>query len=420
MISILIKKATLLCPTTKYHLKKKDILIKNGVIEKIADSIDQKTTYRIDEKNTFVSTGWMDLFADFCEPGFEHKENLHSGSMTALAGGYTDVCIIPDTRPATTSKAGIAFIKNKSKQVNLHPVGAVSARMEGNDLAEMYDMRVSGAVAFSDGKKPVQNAGLLLKALQYIKPFNGVLIQIPEDTSIAKNGLMHEGIVSTALGVQGKPAMAETIAIQRDLELLRYADSHLHITGVSTKKSLELIRQAKKQGLHVTCSVTPYHLLFTDEQLNSYDPNFKVSPPLRTEEDRLALIKGILDQTIDAISTHHFPQDWDAKNVEFEYAGPGIISLQTTLPMLLAVSPEIGIAQWTELITTNPRQIFGLKQPEIKVGAQACLTIFNTHKTWLFDQQSNKSKSSNSPLFNKLLKGKVTAVVNNHQIYMNE
>ncbi len=362
----------------------------------------------------------MDLFADFCDPGQEHKEDLISGSNAAASGGFTDVCLIPNTQPAITNKSSVDYIKSKSALVNLHPIGAVSNQLEGKDLAEMYDMKRAGAVAFSDGIKPVQQAGLLLKAMQYVKAFDGVIIQVPEDTSISKNGLMHEGVTSTQLGMQGKPSIAESIQIQRDIELLQYTGSNIHFTGISTKKSVDLIRQAKKQGLHVTCSVTLYHLLFTDKQLETYDSTYKVFPPLRTETDRNALIRAIEDGTIDCITTHHSPQDWDAKNVEFEYAKPGMIGLQTLLSMLLQVSENIQLEKWISLLTEKPRTILGLPLPEISEGNQACLTIFNTEEKWVLNEKSNRSKSANSPYFNHEMKGKVLAVVNNNQLYTNE
>lgn len=420
MMQLLVKKATLLNPNGKFHLKKKDILIKNGRIEKIGDNLESKGSKIIDKKNTFVSSGWTDVFSDFCDPGHEYKEDLISGSAAAAAGGFTDVCLIPNTQPITSSKSGIEYIKSKSNLVNLHPLGAVSKNLEGKDLAEMYDMKTSGAIAFTDGLKPVQNSGLLLKALQYIKSFDGVILQVPEDTSLAKHGLMHEGEVSTQLGMQGKPGIAESILIQRDLSLLQYTESKIHFTGISTKKSVDLIRQAKKQKLQVSCSVTPYHLLYTDSQLTNYDSMYKVNPPLRTEDDRQALLKGIEDGTIDCISAHHFPQDWDAKQVEFEYAQYGMIGLQTVLPMLLQTSKTIGIEKWISMLTDKPRAILSLPEIVIAEQADACITIFNTDEKWIYNEQSNRSKSANSPLFGKPIQGKVLAVINNHQVAIHE
>lgn len=419
-MQILLKKATIVSPTSKFHLKKKDIFIKNGIIDKIADSITEKNAKIIESKNLHVSIGWMDLFADFCEPGFEQKETIESGIMVAASGGFTDVCVIPNTNPVIGDKSMVASIKNKSTIVNLLPLGVATKNCEGKDLSEMYDMSAGGAVAFTDGKKPIQNAGLLLKALQYIKSFNGVIIQIPEEQSLTKHGNMNEGIVSTNMGMQAKPAIAESIMIQRDLDLLEYTESKIHFTGVSTKKGLELIRQAKKKGLGVTCSVSPHHLIFTDENLKDYDSVYKVNPPLRTELDRKALLKGVQDGTIDAIASHHIPQDWDSKQKEFEYAQDGMIHLQTILSELLQADSTISIDKWIELLTTNPRNIVGWKIPEIKENENACLTFFDAKSEWLYDSNSNKSLSENSPLLNKQLLGKVIGIINNNQIYINE
>ncbi|MBL7765041.1 MAG: dihydroorotase [Chitinophagaceae bacterium] len=414
-MQLLIKKAIILSPGSKFHAKKKDILIKNGVIESIGDQLAAKSARIIEAKNCYISIGWFDLFADFCDPGNEQKETLLSGSHAAAAGGYTDVCLIPNNQPVTSGKSAVEYIKSKSDLVTLHPIGSVSKNTEGKDLAEMYDMKLSGALCFSDGKKPLQHTGLMLKALQYIKTFQGTILQIPEDTSVAPHGLMNEGLISTQLGIQGKPAISEWIMVQRDLELLKYTNSSLHLTGISSKRSLDLIRQAKKQGLNISCSVTPYHLLFSDSSLNTYDSLYKVNPPLRTEADRKALIKGVEDGTIDCIASHHIPQDWDAKVREFEYASSGMIGLQTVLPMLLQCEAKVNIERWIEMLTTNPRNILKVAYKGIEEKQPACLTVFSTSEKWRFNEQSNLSKSKNSPLFGHELTGKVLAIVNNHR-----
>lgn len=423
MTSLLIKKATIVCPASPYHLKKRDILVQNGVIEKIAASIDlkgKKPAKVIDRKDVMVSTGWVDLFADFCDPGQEQKEDLESGQVSAMAGGFTTVCLVPNTQPVIAGKSQVEYLKQKSGLVDILPIGAISKNCEGKDLAEMYDMKLSGAVAFSDGKRPVQNAGLLLKALQYVKTFDGIIIQVPENSSIAPNGLMHEGELSTRMGMQGIPSIAETIQIQRDLELLRYTGSRLHFTGISTKKSVELIRQAKKQGIQVTCSVTPYHLLYTDQDLAGYSSNFKVRPPLRSQEDRQALLKGLQDGTIDCIASHHFPQDWDAKETEFEYAANGMNTLQVVLPMLMKVGNGWQAQDWIPLLTDRPRKLLGLGTPEINEGALANLTIFSPTETWTWNKETNQSKSTNSPFYGTELNGRVLGVIHNKQLYTNE
>jgi len=281
----------------------------------------------------------------------------------------------------------------------------------------MYDMHQSGAVAFGDGTNPIQSAGLVLKALQYVKSFDGTVIQIPEDKSIGANGLINEGIISTQLGLPGKPTIAEEILIARDIKLARYADSKLHFTGVSSAKSLEYIKRAKDGGINVSCSVTPYHLFFTDTDMQDYDTNLKVNPPLRTEADRQALLKAVADGTVDCIASHHFPQNWDGKTCEFEYAKEGMIGLES----LFGVLGQSGIAieSLVNMLSVNPRKIFGLTIPEIKEGAVACITLFNADEEYVFDESMIRSKSKNSPFVGKKLKGKVTGIVNKGKVELN-
>ena len=254
--------------------------------------------------------------------------------------------------------------------------------------------------------------------MQYIKTFDGVIIEIPENTSISKHGLMHEGIASTKLGMPGKPAISEYIAIQQSLELVSYTNSKIHFTGISTKKSIEIIKQAKKQGLQVTCSVTPYHLLYTDADLETYDSLYKVNPPLRTEEDRKALLKAVEDGVVDSIASHHFPQDWDSKTKEFEYAKNGMITLQTMLPSLLKASSKITLEKWISLLTEKPREILSLPMPIIEEKQPACLTVFNPTEKWNFNTTNNESLSANSPLLNSEMIGKIICVINNNQFSM--
>ena len=420
MNTILIKNATIICKHSKHHLKTKDILIKDGMISKIKNNISSQVDIMIDKENMYVSMGWMDLFANFCDPGYEQKETLQSGIEVAKYGGYTDVCVIPNTYPTISNKTSVEYIKNKNKIVNIHPLGAVSKQIEGKELAEMYDMRLAGAVAFTDGISPIQQAGLLLKALQYVKTFDGIIIEIPEDKNISKDGLMNEGIVSTQIGMQGKPSIAEDIHTYRNIELLKYTQSKLHLTGISTAKSIELIREAKKEKLNITCSVTPYHLLYNDTMLESYNSIFKVNPPLRSEKDRLALIEAIIDGTIDCIASHHSPQHWDNKQVEFEYAKNGMITLQTMLPMLLQISEKISLEKWIELLTNNPRKIVNIEEKNIEENMEVCFTIFDIESTWTLNEKTNKSISNNTPLFDTNLKGKIIATFNNKQYFIHE
>ena len=422
-MKVVIKKATIMCAQSQYHLQQKDILIVNGIIEKIAANIPvDKKLKVIEGKNLHASIGWMDVFADFADPGFEYKEDLNSGMQAAAAGGYTDVMLMPNTQPTISSKGQVEYIINqtKNKAVQVHVIGAISKNCEGTTLAEMYDMQASGAIAFSDGKKSIQQSGLLLKALQYVKSFNGTIIQQPIDESLTQHGLMNEGVISTQLGMQGKIDVAEYLVIHRDIELLRYTESKLHITGVSTAKGIDLIRKAKKEKLNITCSVSAYHLLLTDEALTKYESTYKVNPPLRTDKDRKALLEAVADGTIDCIASHHTPHEWDAKHVEFAYAQYGMMTLETTLHQLLSIpNSKISIAQWITLLTNNPRKIFGLAEKNIAVNEAACLTIFSTLETNNYTDTNKKSKGINSPFLNSTLQGKIIATINNGQLTMN-
>ena len=413
-MTILLKQVTIADPQSKHNGLTKDILIEDGTIVSIESNISQKADQTIDCNGSFVSGGWVDVFSNFCDPGFEYKETLSSGIAAAAAGGYTRVLVMADTKPVTDNKAQVAYIHAAGTQANvtLHPIGAITKKMEGQSLAEMYDMRASHAVAFSDGMHPVQSPGVFLKALQYVKAFDGILIQIPIDKTIAANGLMHEGIVSTQMGLPGLPAVAEELMVKRDIDLLRYTGSKLHITGVSSATTVDLIRAAKKEGLSISCSVTPTHLFYCDEDMTTYNTNLKVIPPVRTKADRDALRAAVVDGTIDCIASHHAPQDWDHKVCEFEYAEFGNIGLQTTYSALEQTVPGLKPEQISNLLSGNARQIFGLPTVSIEEGQAAELTIFNRKETTTLTPENNKSKSNNSAFMNQALTGKVIATIN--------
>lgn len=418
-----IRKARVIDPQSSFHDKVVDLLVEDGVIKNIAASINSKASTVIEAKGLCVSPGWVDVFADYREPGFEHKETIHSGLAAAAAGGFTDVLLTPNTQPALSTKSGIQFVLQKAggNVVSLHPIGAATQNTEGKDLAEMLDMRANGAVAFSDGWKPVQQAHLMLKALEYVKAFHGTLIQLPVDASLASGGLMNEGVVSTGLGMAGVPALAESIMIHRDLELLRYTGSKLHITGISTAESVEMIRKAKAEGLSVTCSVTPYHLALTDDALTGYDSAFKVSPPLRTEADRMALITGLNDGTIDCIASHHRPHEWDAKAKEFEYASDGMAVQENAFNILWDTLKEyISIERLVEAMTIMPRVIFGLQAQEITKGHKAVMTIFTTSGSDILTEKNARSTATNNPFIGKKLSGKILGIINNKQLHLNK
>jgi dihydroorotase len=423
-MKVLIKQAKIVAPLSPLNGLTKDILIINGIITEISDVISAAANQVIEQQALCVSVGWMDVFANFADPGYEYKETLETGAKAAAAGGFTDVMVLPNTNPVVHSKSQVEYIiqKSKASAVNIHPIGAVTKNAEGKDLAEMYDMHQSGAVAFGDGTNSIQSAGILLKALQYVKSFDGTVIQIPDDKSIGANGLMNEGIISTQLGLPGKPTIAEELLVARDLKLARYADSKLHFTGISSAKSLEYIKRSKETGIKVTCSVTPYNLYFTDADVQGYDTNLKVNPPLRTEADQQGLLKAIADGTVDCIASHHFPQNWDSKTCEFEYAKEGMISLESLFGVLGALginNRESGLEHLITMLSVNPRKIFEIAIPEIKEGAAACLTLFNPNEEYIFSEQMIKSKSKNSPFIGKKLKGKVIGIINKGKVELN-
>ena len=414
-MKVLIKQAHISCSSSPFHGQVKDILIEDGIIQKIADNISENADEIIADDNLYASVGWMDIFANFCDPGYEHKETLETGASAAAAGGFTDIMIIPNTNPVVSSKSQVEYIVQKaaSLPVNIYPVASVTKNAEGKELSEMYDMHSSAAIAFSDGTSSIQSPGVLLKALQYVLAIDSTIIQLPDDKTISRSGLMNEGIASTQLGLPGKPAIAEELMISRDIELLRYTGSRLHITGVSTKKGIELISQAKKEGLRLTCSVTPYHSWFCDEDLSSYDTNLKVNPPLRTREDMMAVRQALQNGIIDCIASHHMPQHWDDKTCEFEYAQNGMIGLESFFGVVNSFKRNMD--ELVEQITVASRNIFGIPLPEIKEGSHACITLFNPSLEYIFEESMIRSKSKNSPFIGKKLKGKVIGIIHKNK-----
>jgi len=421
-MKLLIKQACITDPLSPDNGKIQDILIEQGIIRDISAGIQTEADQVVDAQDGMqVSPGWVEIFSNFADPGFEFKETLETGSAAAAAGGFTDVFLIPDTQPVTDNKSQVEFIRQRSSglPVNLWPIGAVTRAMDGVHLAEMYDMQNSGAVAFSDGLKPIQSSGVLLKALQYVKAFRGVVVQIPDDSSISPNGLIHEGIVSTRLGLPGRPLMAEELIIARDIKLARYTGSRIHFTGVTSPKSIEYIRRAKDSGLDVSCSVTPYHLFFSDTSLQQYDTNLKVYPPLRPENVVLELRKAVLDGTIDCISVHHLPHEYDSKILEFENARYGMTGLETAYAVVQSVFPSLPPARIVELFSGNARKIFNMAMPRVARGEKASLTLFNPRMRWVFNLSDSRSKSKNSPFDNTEFAGRVIGTVSNGKLNLN-
>jgi dihydroorotase len=419
-MKVLIKNTTVIAPSASFHGKTHDILIENGLISKIGNDLSTEGCEVVDISGLHISSGWMDCFANFCDPGHEYKETIETGVNAAAAGGFTDVMVIPNTNPAVYNKSQVEYLIQRSKPlpVNLLPIGAITQKTEGKDLAEMYDMFHAGAIAFSDGTSPLQSSGIMQKALEYVMAVGATIIQLPDDKSIGTHGLINEGSVSVRMGLQGKPALSEELMVSRDIELVRYTGSAVHLTGISTRKSLELIAVAKQEGLSVTCSVTPYHLYFSQDDLLNYETNLKVNPPLRTREDRDALRKGVESGIIDFIASHHQPQDWDHKICEFEYAKNGMEGLESVFGAagICGISPEKFVAMQTE----NIRKIFKLPPTELKEGSNACLTLFLPEEEYVFNEKSIRSKSRNNAFTGKKLKGKVIGIFNKDQLFLNK
>lgn len=414
MEKLIVKNATILFSNSTFYKKQADVLIENGIIKKIEKpgKIAVKNINVIDARDRFLAPGFFDLNCNFGEPGYETKEDLITGAAAAAAGGFTELALQPNTNPPLHSRSEVAFIVNSTRDliVNVYPVAAVSKNREGGELAELYDMRLAGAVAFSDGNRSIQHSGLMSRALLYSKGFGGLVFSYAEDKSIAGNTKMNEGEMSTYLGMKGNPNMAEEVMISRDLFLAEYNDTPIHFSTITCAGSVDLIRRAKKKGLRVTCDVAAHHLLFTDEEVSSFDSNYKVKPPLRTKKDRSELIKGVKDGTIDVIVSQHTPHEVEFKTVEFEIAEFGITGLQTLLPILLKVG--LSLEMIVEKLAVNPRKILNLPEPTLEVNASANLILINPDELWIFDQHTNRSKATNNPLFNSKLKGKVDLLVN--------
>jgi dihydroorotase len=420
-MKLLIRQALIIDPSSPFHSQRADISIINGSIAAIGQNLDDKDAQLIEAEGLCASPGWLDPFSHFGDPGSEFTETIDTGTAAAAAGGYTDVMLIPNTKPVMHSKSIVEYVKQRSTSypVNIHPIAAVTINTEGKELAEMYDMQESGSVAFSDGCNSIQSSGVLLKALQYLKATDRTLIQVPDDRSVNPHGLMHEGVMSTRLGLPGKPAIAEELMIMRDIELLKYTGSRLHITGISTGRSLELIKEAKRSGLQITCSVTPYHLYFTDEDLKEYDTQLKVNPPIRGKADRDALRTGVADGSIDCIASHHFPRHTDDKIIEFEHAKNGMTTLQTAFAIVMSAMPDLSPERIVELFSSSPRSIFQIPATAFAKGQPACITLFSMRSKWTFERGQNKSRSYNTPFFDKAFHAKAVGIINKGSLFLN-
>ncbi|MEO5599505.1 MAG: dihydroorotase [Cyclobacteriaceae bacterium] len=417
-MKILIQGAEILDPTSPFHQKQKNVLINNDRITEIGDK-NYSADKTIPAEGMKLSIGWFDLGTFIGDPGLEHKEDLESGTQAAAAGGFTEIAVLPNTLPCVQTKNEISYLKsgNEKRLVQVHPMGSVTRNNLGEELTEMIDLHTAGAVAFTDGLKPIWHTDIFLKSLQYIQKFNGILIDHPEDYWLNLFGQMHEGVNSTRLGLKGMPRIAEEIVIGKNLEILLYAGGTLHFSRISTSKSLELIKAAKKK-LKVTCDVPVFQALLDDSMLADFDTNLKVNPPLRERSDNDSIIKALRDGTIDVLCSGHVPHDEESKNLEFDKAEFGMISLQTFCANLVSLSKNVTWDLLIEKVTTGPRKILNLEVPRVDGNAKANLTLIDPHRKWVLNDQTNFSKSKNSPWFGKELTGKAVAVFNNGKVWI--
>jgi dihydroorotase len=415
-MNLLITDVTIVDPNSQFNQKNCDVSIVDGVIKAIGKGLARDGSETIDGSGCILSPGFFDLNCSIGDPGYETREDIKTATDAAKAGGFTGIAVLPNSKPVVHSKGEVAYLINRAafNLVDVHPIGAISKDLEGKELAELYDMQQAGAIAFSDGNKAIADDGFMSRALQYAKGFEGLLMVYPENKSIAGKSQINESATSVLLGMKGIPALAEEMQISRDIFLSAYHNAPIHINSISTIGSVALIRKAKKDGIKISCDVAAHHLVFTEELLNNFDSNYKVKPPLRGKIDTKALLAAVKDGTIDAISSQHRPHEIEFKDVEFEIAAFGIIALQTVLPLLLkaGLNPEL-IA---EKLAINPRRLLKLPIPIINEGEIANFSVYNPIESWTYSIENNYSKSSNSPLINKILTGKVKLVYNNKQL----
>ncbi len=412
-----IREAKIIDTESPYHNQTVDILIIDGLIQKIGTSlqnIDNFNEVKLD--NLHISQGWFDSSVSLGEPGFEDRETIANGLNVAAKSGFTAIALQPNSYPIIDNQSQINFVKSKANgfATELFPIGALTKASEGKDMAELFDMKNAGAVAFGDYNKSLDNANLLKIALQYVQDFDGLVIAFAQDSNIKGNGVANEGIVSTRLGLKGIPNLAEELQIARNLFLLEYTGGKLHIPTISTAKSVQLIKEAKTKGLKVTCSVAVHYLVLTDEKLENFDTRCKVSPPLRTETDRQALLNGILDNTIDMITTDHNPIDIEHKKMEFDLAKDGTIGLESAFGSLLTA---LHLEKVIEKLTSG-KATFGIKSQTIAEGNKANISLFNPNGKSIFTNENILSKSKNSAFLGTEIQGRVYGIYNQGKLVL--
>ena len=416
-MKIVLKNATIVDPISEFHQQKLDIEITAGVLTQIASSIATTPEDKVIElANLHVSPGWFDSSVSFGEPGYEERETIANGLHVAAKSGFTSIALQPNTLPLLDNQSQIQFVINKAQgfATELYPIGSFTKESAGKDMAELFDMKNAGAIAFGDYAKNIDDVNLIKIGLQYLQDLDSLAVLFCQDHNLKGKGIANEGPTATQLGLKGIPNLAEEIQVARALGIAEYTGGKIHIPTLSTAKSVQLIQEAKAKGIRVSCSVSVHHLVLNDSCLVGFDSRYKVSPPLRAEADRLALIEGVLNGTIDCICSDHNPMDTEHKNVEFDLAKDGTIGLESAFGALLTVLP---LAVVLDKLTAGKR-VFGLPDSTIEVGTKANLSLFNPDETWVFDSTHIRSKSKNAALLDVNMKGRAYGIVNQGQLVL--
>ena len=417
-MNLLIKQAVVIDPTSKYNNQTKDILIENGIIKKVEDKISVKNVEVFEADNLHIAPGFFDIGTHTCDPGLEFREDLATATKAASAGGFTGVAVLPNNNPIADNKSAIEYIlqQNKNKLVAVFPMGAISPKAKGETLAELQDMHQSGAVGFTDGLNALQHSGVLLRALRYVLPFDGLILQQPNDEKLSEHGVMNESESAVQLGMFGIPQIAETAMVQRDLFLCEYTNSKIHFFNLTTQQSVDLLKSAKAKKIKATAGISPIYLLLDDSMLEDFDTHFKLMPPLRTKTDIQFLKNALKENVFDVVCSWHQPKDTEEKQVEFDHALFGAINLQTCFAALnTAMHAEINLDAMIQLLSINPRKILNLTIPTLTENNNANFTLFNPEAEFVLEEKNILSKSKNSPLIGMKLKGKILGTMNNSE-----
>jgi len=416
-MDILIKNATIVDSTTKLHFLKKDILIVNGIIKSIEDVIDQTDINIISKKNLHVSPGWFDPSVCFGEPGYEERETISNGLNTAGLSGFTRIGLNPNTNPIIDNILGVSNLINYSEKspTKIHPISSLTINQKGKRLVELSTLNSNGAIGFGDYKKPIKDSNLLKIALKYSQIFNGIIFSYPNDINLSKKGIVNEGIISVKNGLPGIPKLSEIVQIQRDIQILKYSGGSLLIPYITTAESVDLIRNAKKQGLNIYSTASIMHLFFSENEIENFDPIFKIFPPLRSKNDSLSLREGLIDGTIDMVTSMHEPINKELKNLSFINSVDGSVGLEVVFGILGKLFPLDKVIQ----ILTRGVNCFNIEKNPLKVGSIANITLFSPDIKWTFNQSSINSKSKNCAFIDQEMQGKVYGIINDNKILLN-